>query len=571
VVRRGPFALCLSVVQGLVFSTSSIQGLSGRAAAPRREFILSLGLLLAGLVLTRWWSHIDVLLNADSVSYARALAVFDLASYSPHPPGYVLFVLLGRAAYLIAHDSNTAYLIVNMLMQALTVVLALILFRSRMDSLTALLAVAVIVFHPLLWYYGSVLSVYTAEVAGGLVVGWAVWSHDSRPTRWRSLRLGFLWGLIGGVRQFSTVFMAPLVLWHLYRHRQRPSQIAWVAVGAIAGVLLWLVPLLKLAGGWSEYRAASGWFFALELAQSSLLFSGNSAALFWNAGTWLIAWVQLLGPMLVLIIASIRSRHGCSSTIPAPDLLGRRAFWFLWIVPAALFYLLFHMGQVGYMLTFLVPVAGLMVMTLDRELVVDARSSGRLRRALWVTLVIEVAWFAGAPAVKRGYPTASGMDYFLHPGDWPVLLAKTYRFQADYTRSGLQRQSRITRCYLSGIRDFPAGQCAIVFVYDRELDERVLAYCCPDYAVIAQAWPTRDWVCTGRPCASCSLQKRGNVTVLQPTREVGTILVIDNRFDHTGPHMLADRKLGEEGKVLWLLNRPDSTIGDDLQIEWVRD
>jgi len=192
-----------------MFSTSSVQSLSGRTAASRREFILSLGLLLAGLVVTRWWSHIDVLLNADSVSYARALTVFDLTSYSPHPPGYVLFVLLGRAAWLIAHDSNTAYLIVNMLMQALMVVFALILFRSRTDSLTALLTVAVIMFHPLLWYYGSVLSVYTAEVTGGLIVGWAAWSHDSRPTRWRSLRLGFLWGLIGGVRQFSTSSWLP--------------------------------------------------------------------------------------------------------------------------------------------------------------------------------------------------------------------------------------------------------------------------------------------------------------------------------------------------------------------------
>jgi len=218
--------------------------------------------------------------------------------------------------------------------------------------------------------------------------------------------------------------MAPLVLWHLYRHRQRPSHIAWAVAGAIAGVLLWLVPLLKLAGGWSEYRAASGRFFATELAQSSLLFSDNSAALFWNAGTWFIAWVQLLGPMLVLIIASIRSRHGCSSTVPGPDLLGRSAFWFLWIVPAALFYLLFHMGQIGYMLTFLVPVAGLMVMTLEREPVVSARFSGRLRRALWVTLVIEVAWFAGAPAVKRGYPTASGMDYFLHLDNCRPFLPK---------------------------------------------------------------------------------------------------------------------------------------------------
>jgi len=56
---------------------------------------MALGLALVTL-LSRWPYRARMLYNWDAVQFALALREFDVAKHQPHPPGYLLYVGLGR-------------------------------------------------------------------------------------------------------------------------------------------------------------------------------------------------------------------------------------------------------------------------------------------------------------------------------------------------------------------------------------------------------------------------------------------------------------------------------------------
>src|SRR5438876_1162313 len=66
------------------------------------------GLLVCAVALSRFLFRSHYLYDIDSVNYALALDRFDPTVHQPHPPGYFLYVYLGRLARLAFRDSNTA-------------------------------------------------------------------------------------------------------------------------------------------------------------------------------------------------------------------------------------------------------------------------------------------------------------------------------------------------------------------------------------------------------------------------------------------------------------------------------
>src|SRR5579872_6005312 len=70
--------------------------------------------VLAALVAVfRFAFRSHYLYDIDSVNFALALIKFDPAVHQPHPPGYFLYVLLGRLVNLLAGDANTAFVFIS--------------------------------------------------------------------------------------------------------------------------------------------------------------------------------------------------------------------------------------------------------------------------------------------------------------------------------------------------------------------------------------------------------------------------------------------------------------------------
>src|SRR5258708_2661069 len=65
-------------------------------------------LLIIAVVVTRFLFRSHYLYDVDSVNYALALDRFDPVVHQPHPPGYYLYVYLGRVARIFVPDANGA-------------------------------------------------------------------------------------------------------------------------------------------------------------------------------------------------------------------------------------------------------------------------------------------------------------------------------------------------------------------------------------------------------------------------------------------------------------------------------
>src|SRR5215510_8734467 len=73
------------------------------ASSPDGDRSIALGLILLGFLM-RAVALPASLWEWDDVLFARALHRFDVSASSPHPPGFPVFVLLGRVAYFLVGD-----------------------------------------------------------------------------------------------------------------------------------------------------------------------------------------------------------------------------------------------------------------------------------------------------------------------------------------------------------------------------------------------------------------------------------------------------------------------------------
>ena len=69
--------------------------------------------VVCAVAATRILFRSHVLYDVDSVNFALALRRFDPAVHQPHPPGYFLYVCLGRLANRLLPDPNTALVAIS--------------------------------------------------------------------------------------------------------------------------------------------------------------------------------------------------------------------------------------------------------------------------------------------------------------------------------------------------------------------------------------------------------------------------------------------------------------------------
>src|SRR5207249_6035823 len=346
---------------------------AGRARShlERRADVWLAGGLAVLTLLSRWPYRARMLYNWDAVQFALALREFDIAKHQPHPPGYLLYVGLGRLLNIPLADPNLAYVSLAMLFSAATTVTVYWLARALYDRATAASAAALLAVSPLFWFYGSVGLTYAGEAFGASLVAW--YAYGALKGDPRALYLGALTlGLMGGMRQSVLVLLFPLwVGCALLGVRSLPRLITAGGV-LIASVLSWLLPMVWLTGGMAAYARASAQLYGSVVLSTSVL--GGSLEITLAQARYLAESVMVgLGPLALASLAlPFSARRGGR----------RRETWFLlaWIAPPAAFYTLVHFGQAGYVLTFL---PGLVIL-LSRVLVeMVAAGSERLRRPNW--------------------------------------------------------------------------------------------------------------------------------------------------------------------------------------------
>ena len=136
---------------------------------------LDLSLLIAATALTRFLFRSRYLYDVDSVNFALALRHFDPAVHQPHPPGYYLYICLGRLVSLAIHEANAALVAISIVASCGAAAFLWLLARDWFGMRAARAAAILFVFSPLAWFHGGVALTYIVEMFFATLIGWLCW------------------------------------------------------------------------------------------------------------------------------------------------------------------------------------------------------------------------------------------------------------------------------------------------------------------------------------------------------------------------------------------------------------
>ena len=206
--------------------------------------------------------------DIDSINFALGVRHFDVAQHQPHPPGSPVFVALGKVSTPIMRAGGVrgaesrALAIWSVLGGTLLIPLIFVLFRALDgDTGRAFWTAVVASLAPLAWFTAArpmsdVPGLALAVCAQALLM--SVWA--GRAGRSALFAGVFAAALAAGVRVQTAALTVPLMIAVLIlAPRAIDLRARAIAVGvAVAGVLLWGVPLILLSGGLTHYVAAFG-------------------------------------------------------------------------------------------------------------------------------------------------------------------------------------------------------------------------------------------------------------------------------------------------------------------------
>jgi hypothetical protein len=319
------------------------------------------------------------LLDEDAVNLAMGVESYNIARYAPHPPGYPVYIALGKVSTAAVtwlrpdwpRDRRAAAGLawLSILSGALGIFAFAWLWcvlgvPSRWAALAAIATAAA----PLYWFTAA----RPLTDIPGLVAAVAIQAafiqglrrfpeRAALPACWIGASLAT--GLAIGLRSQTMWLTLPLlafVLAGVLRHRRWTHGLA-LAGAALAGVLVWLIPVVQNTGGFAEYRSLVVGQGRHDVQGVAMLATQPSWVLLKDdlAQTFLAPWRLTAVPWLVVAAAAaglVRVGDG-----------SRRALTLLAVavLPYLTFHLLFHeVETIRYALPTVSVVAGLAVISL---------------------------------------------------------------------------------------------------------------------------------------------------------------------------------------------------------------
>jgi hypothetical protein len=417
--------------------------------ARRLDLTLATGLALV-TVLSRLPYRARMLYDWDAVQFALALREFDVTKHQPHPPGYILYVALGRLVNAWLDDPTGTYVLLAVVFSGLTTFVVYQLALAIYDRPSALAAASVLAVSPLFWFYGSVGLSYASEALSASVVAYFAFRalRGGETDAW--LAAGYL-GLAGGLRQSMLILLFPLWLGTAVTGLRRARAVV-IGLGLLVlGTLTWFAPMVWLTGGLRRYLTA-----IVDLAEFAVkpttIGAGSSGAMFEMERHLLESVLVGLGPLALaaFLLPWYIRRQGW----------GHRE-WFLvgWVAGPVLFYALVHFGQAGYALTFLPA----LVILLSRVLIAALGELGhpRLRAgtaaaAVILVVLVNSSFFVSARPLPRDFDRPKPF-WMRTAGDEAVdwIFSRTV--------AALREREAIVQNYVDAIRSlWPPAETAVI-------------------------------------------------------------------------------------------------------------
>jgi hypothetical protein len=193
----------------------------------------------------------------DAYSFAMALEHFDLRLQQPQPPGFPLYVFLGRILLGLVREPVSALTTLSALSGVGCVLLVYGIGRTLVPQRRRVGVSAAVLFAlvPMSWLTAEKALSDMPGLMGTLVALWLLWRGVNSSTLCLALG-GLAAGLSLGVRPQNALPLLLLMVWILIRawlERYPFLSLLWMGGGLGLGVLIWLLPTLYAVGGASTY------------------------------------------------------------------------------------------------------------------------------------------------------------------------------------------------------------------------------------------------------------------------------------------------------------------------------
>jgi hypothetical protein len=309
---------------------------------------VSAGLLFLAGILTRLPFQSAILYHWDSVNFSFALREFNIAKDQPQPPGYLLYVGLGKVVDLLYHNPQITFVSISIVSSALAASAIFYLGRTMYRREVGIVAALLLVFSPLFWFYGEIALPHALDALLVTVSVWLLYEtmQGKRGTLYPAI---IAVSISGGVRQQTLVFLFPVLLFAL----RKVGWKRWLKGGLLGAALClaWFIPLVAWSGGLTRYLAVMNQFTDRFQSTTSIFMGAGWFGLRRNLIklTLYVAYGWGLAVIPVLLAGGSRIRHGRWQALISE----RNLFLGLWIAPAVVYYGLVHMGQQGLVFVFL--------------------------------------------------------------------------------------------------------------------------------------------------------------------------------------------------------------------------
>jgi len=308
--------------------------------------------LVALTALSRMPFRTQMIYAWDGGLFAQALRDYDVVPHHPQPPGYIFYVGVGKLIQFVTDWGPNAVLVaISIGAASLTVGCLYLLGALIFDRLTGLLAAGLGLTSVSFWLFSEIAYPYTVLALGSTVLAILCWLLANRRFPWPPLA-ALAFGLISGFRQDLLLFLGPLFAVCYLRASGLPARRGWwtllagIAAGAIGIAAWWIATDLASEGWGSLWRALTIQSTNIERGTSAFAtgetgLRGNGTLLVWFSKDALhLAIFPALAYFALWPLAPRREGW-------------RPLFLILWGAPAALFYLLVHIGEAGYVFSFL--------------------------------------------------------------------------------------------------------------------------------------------------------------------------------------------------------------------------
>lgn len=342
----------------------------------------------------------------DGAQFALAIGTYDMRICQPQPPGYFLYVMLGRLVNLFVGEPHNSLVWLSIVAGAALPAVGFLLAKAMFGRAVGTATAVILATSPLCWFHSEVAltSIVDAALVTSTVL--ACWTAIRHGGRWRDVFwLSVLFAAVAGVRQQSGAILLPVWCYALLKFR-RPRWPRVLAVVLLTALFcaLWFVPMVSKTGGVAEY---------LHLLQAKDRFDAPKTI--WGGGGMnaLLTNVSMIGRAcwVGLLLAAVIS-------------VGEFFYWVFgeraevkqqlysecaeqirvlaaWIVPMILFWLVMYVTMPGYVLCFfpgLAIVAGIAVNRFAGRLARffdDAHKVTREWRWKFVPVILTVGSVAG--------------------------------------------------------------------------------------------------------------------------------------------------------------------------------